>query len=104
MFGKIFNKNKYAKVKDIFSVEINLERDWIILVITFVILLVISGGYSVYFYNNVKSGNFFGDETSVPAVTEKINLVNLDKTVLDYQKISDTFKSLKKVNLVDPSL
>lgn len=101
---EIKNNNRCGQLKRIFSKEINPKREWCIFVTIFVLSTIVFGWFSIYLYESIQPDSFFKSGNESISVSEKINLLNLDKTVLNYERISEKFKTLKKVKLVDPSL
>ena len=98
------NNNKCRQLKRMFSKEINPEREWCIFIIIFILGIIALGWFSFYLYKSIQPDSLFKSGDDSTFVSEKINLLNLDKTVLNYERISEKFKTLKKVKLVDPSL
>jgi len=101
---EIKNNNIYRQLKRVFSKEINPKREWCIFVIIFILGAIILGWFSICLYKSIQPDSFFKSGNESISVSEKINLLKLDKTVLNYERISEKFKALKKVKLVDPSL
>ena len=84
--------------------KINPKREWCIFLILFAICAIVLGYISFSLYENMQPDNISADENGKTFVPEKVNLTNLDNTVLNYEGLSDKFMKLKKIKLVDPSL
>ncbi len=102
--NKILPNNYRFKPIKLSGKIVNPKRDWNILIISFVVLILASIGFDSYMYWQIVNGDMY-----ISVKKEELVIENLKSG--DLQKISDIFDgkksktaTLKLGNLVDPSI
>ena len=83
---------------------VNPKRDWIILVILFVVLILSSIGFDADMYLKIVSGDMYVSVTRADLVIENLKTDALQKIVNNFAEKKTNMINLKLVNLVDPSI
>lgn len=101
---KFINTSKANKSFSYQKTGINPRKDWITIVVSTSIILIISVLFSFYFYIQVENGTLFKTNYETPNVTS-LNKQALDRVIKimeEKQLLADLINS-SKASLVDPA-
>ena len=83
---------------------INPNRDWVILIIIFIIMIIASLAYDALMYKDIVSGEMYVSVSRGDLSIETLKTNDLKKLVDNFTIKKQKLTSLKIENLVDPSL
>ena len=96
--------NNIFQTKFNFERRLNPKRDWNILIIIFIILLVISVGFDFYMYQQIVSGDMYVSVNKNDLVIENLKSSDLQRILNNFETKKTNMTTLKLKNLVDPSI
>lgn len=80
------------------------QRDWIILIILFVVAIIGCVTFDVYMYSKIVSGDIYVSVSREDLLVENLKRDNLKNILNSFDTKKEEIKELKISNLVDPSL
>lgn len=95
--GKIFQKSSHEYM-------LHPYRDWAVLLVVFIGILGAIIFWSIYLFQGVASGDFFGESTVVPRSGDTVDRSRLDKALNEFQERSARAELVgESQQLSDPS-
>jgi hypothetical protein len=105
------NMNNITKIKGLsfgsinFSGKIvNPKREWFIIIIFSIVLILISVGFDAYMYTQIVSGEMYVSVKRSDLTIENLKTGALQNILNDFENKKAIIKTLKIGNLVDPSI
>ncbi len=83
---------------------INPQKNWIILIIIFTILILISLGFDFNYYQQIASGDMYVDINRADLSIQNLKKDELQKILDNFETKKTSIATLKAKNLVDPSI
>jgi len=100
-----FDKNKILRfIKVFWGESINPKRDWVILLIAFVFLIICFAILNFRIYKVTSSRELFIDISKEEIVVDKVKTEEMKSAVSKFEERQMQFNSLKPVRLIDPSI
>lgn len=94
LFG--WDTNNFSVVSGDFGSPYNTSRDWRILLLTGLILLIVLAGFAVWTFTEIKNGNFVSASDNVSNTQSvTLNREDLNQAVADFQKKRATYDLLR---------
>jgi hypothetical protein len=101
---KIKTNNSFLEEISLSGKIVNPKRDWNILIILFVILIIASIGFDAYMYQQIVSGDMYVSVKREELVIEDLKTTELQKILDNFEAQKARITTLKIQNLVDPSI
>ena len=97
--------NNSLESKSFFSKNmINPKRDWSILIILFIFLIIASIGFDFYMYQKIVGGDMYVSVNKDELIVENLKSNDLKKIIDTFDVEKNNITKLKLENLVDPSI
>ncbi len=99
--NEVIKKEEKSLISENF---INPKRDWAIILISFIVLLLGIIFYDYQFYKKVSNGEMFISVNKEELKLESLNIDELNKVIKYYDEKSKYTSEFKSASSVDPSL
>jgi len=83
---------------------INPQKNWIILIIIFIILILTSLGFDFNYYQQIVSGDMYVDINRADLSIQSLKKNELQNILDNFEAKKTSIATLKAKNLVDPSI
>ena len=84
--------------------KINPNRDWVVLLIIFGILLISTIVFNFYFYINISNGDMYINVSREELVLKSLKIDSLKKVVDNFESKKEIISKLKVEYIIDPSI
>ena len=102
--NKILPNDPQPKSLKLSGKIVNPKRDWKILIIIFIVLIIAAVGFDFCMYKEIAGGDMYVSVNKYDIVVESLKIADLQKVLSDFQSKESKIQTLKKGNLVDPSI
>jgi hypothetical protein len=99
-----FFKTQLSFLSSLFEQIVNPKRDWSILIILFIILIISSIGFDIYIYKQIVNGDMYVTVKRDELVVESLKSNDLKRILNNFESKKANVVNLKIENLVDPSI